>query len=287
MSSSIPDDPGVRAPNEPRIIGPSISETRATKPARISMPFIAGTALLAVCGLIAALRQEAWEYPVLRVLNANAGRWALLDRTVHALTTRDLLEGVVFVALLWFYGSTGPITTYGHAVDRDAGGIAGRSIKSSVADRSAHPFAPLAHPGAWLFLPSSEPDALNHSTRSRAIMRDLFRAGTRHPPHQPTIGIFAFTWAIIVNMARIYDVITSRPTSWADRLGVLVVSLFENLWCQQVARRVLVFEQTRRPEFYALAFVVTYQVATLFDDVRQIGRGFASVLLHHDPFGGG
>jgi hypothetical protein len=50
---------------------------------------------------------------------------------------------------------------------------------------------------------------------------------------------------------------------------------------------VLVFEQTRRPEFYAMAFVITYQVATLFDDVRQIGRGFASVLLHHDPFGGG
>jgi hypothetical protein len=36
-----------------------------------------------------------------------------------------------------------------------------------------------------------------------------------------------------------------------------------------------------------LTFVITYQVATLFDDVRQIGRGFASVLLHHDPFGGG
>ena len=63
-------------------------------PTPISMPVIAGTALLVVCGLVAAFRQEAWEYPVVRVLNASAGRSALLDRAVHALTTRDLMEGV-------------------------------------------------------------------------------------------------------------------------------------------------------------------------------------------------
>ena len=97
MSSSIPNDPGVRAS-----IPTSISEMSAMAPTRISMPVIAGTALLAVCGLVAAFRQEAWEYPVVRALNASAGRSALLDRAVHALTTRDLLEGVVFVALLWF-----------------------------------------------------------------------------------------------------------------------------------------------------------------------------------------
>jgi hypothetical protein len=34
------------------------------------------------------------------------------------------------------------------------------------------------------------------------------------------------------------------------------------------------------------AFLASYQIATLFDDIRQIGRGFASVVLHHDPFGG-
>jgi hypothetical protein len=33
-------------------------------------------------------------------------------------------------------------------------------------------------------------------------------------------------------------------------------------------------------------FVLTYQIATLFDDIREIGRGFASVFLHHDPFTG-
>ena len=64
MSSSIPDDPGVRAPIVPSMIG--ISETSTTAPTRVSIPVIAGTALLAACGLIAALRQEAWEYPVLR-----------------------------------------------------------------------------------------------------------------------------------------------------------------------------------------------------------------------------
>jgi undecaprenyl-diphosphatase len=118
-----------------------------------------------------------------------------------------------------------------------------------------------------------EPDALNHFNSF---------------PSDHRLGIFAFAWAAIVNIARIYDGY-HFPSDVLGSIGlsILAVSLFENRWCQQVARRVLVFEQTRRPEFYAMAFVITYQVATLFDDARQIGRGFASVLLHHDPFGGG
>ena len=291
MSSSIPDDPGVRAPIEPSIIGPGISETSATKPARVSMPFIAGTALLAVCGLIAALRQEAWEYPVLRVLNANAGRWALLDRTVHALTTRDLLEGVVFVALLWYL--------WFHTTDTDirarlltgtlAASLAGVSSRLLQIGLPTH-LRPL-HTPALGFVPpiGVEPDALNHFNSFPSDHGAIYfgLALVIHRIH-PRLGIFAFTWAMIVNMARIYDGYHfPSDVLGSIGLGVLVVSLFENRWCQQVARRVLVFEQTRRPEFYALAFVITYQVATLFDDVRQIGRGFASVLLHHDPFGGG
>jgi hypothetical protein len=34
------------------------------------------------------------------------------------------------------------------------------------------------------------------------------------------------------------------------------------------------------------AFVMTYQIATLFDDLREIGRGMSAVLLHHDVFNG-
>jgi hypothetical protein len=69
-------------------------------------------------------------------------------------------------------------------------------------------------------------------------------------------------------------------------LALIVVSVFDNHWLTDLAHRLLVFEQTWRPTFYLLAFLVTYQIATLFDDVREIGRGFAQVVLHHEPFDG-
>jgi hypothetical protein len=48
----------------------------------------------------------------------------------------------------------------------------------------------------------------------------------------------------------------------------------------------MAFESDRRPWFYMLAFVFAYLVATLFDDVRELCRGMAAVLLHHDMFNG-
>lgn len=109
MSSTIPDGPGVQLPLVPGEADASIAASR-----RISTPVVAGVALIAVFGLIAAFGQEVWEYPVLRALNANAGRWALLDRTMHALTTRDLLEASYSSHYYGTYGSTRPIPTYGH-----------------------------------------------------------------------------------------------------------------------------------------------------------------------------
>jgi hypothetical protein len=50
--------------------------------------------------------------------------------------------------------------------------------------------------------------------------------------------------------------------------------------------RILGFEKHHAGWFYMTAFLVTYQVATLFDDLRQIGRGMSAVLLHHDVFNG-
>lgn len=290
MSSSIPDEPGVRAPIVPSMIVPSISGTSATAPTRISIPVIAGTALLAVCGLVAAFRQEAWEYPVVRALNASAGRSALLDRAVHALTTRDLLEGVVFVALLWFlWFRTTDTDVRAHLLTGTvAAALAGISSRLLQIGLPTH-LRPLHTPALGFVLPIGvEPDVLNHfnsfPSDHGAIYFGLALVIYRI---YPRLGIAAFAWAMVVNVARVYDGYHfPSDVLGSVGLGVLVVSLFENRWCLEVARRVLVFEQTRRPAFYALAFVITYQVASLFDDVRQIGRGFASVLLHHDPFGG-
>ncbi len=69
-------------------------------------------------------------------------------------------------------------------------------------------------------------------------------------------------------------------------LGLVVLYLFHAENAERPVARVLAFAQQRAAWFYLATFVVTYQIATLFDDLREIGRGFSAVLLHHDVFNG-
>jgi hypothetical protein len=56
---------------------------------------------------------------------------------------------------------------------------------------------------------------------------------------------------------------------------------------RHLAEHALVLEERFRPSFYMLAFLATYQIASLFDDERELGRGLMRVVPHHDPFAGG
>jgi undecaprenyl-diphosphatase len=102
---------------------------------------------------------------------------------------------------------------------------------------------------------------------------------------QPRLGVIAFTWATVLDVARVYegyhfpsDIVGSIG------LGLVMVILFDSRGIRQAARRVIAWEPVRRAPFYMLAFLLTYQVATLFDDVRELGRGFARAALHKDIF---
>jgi len=73
---------------------------RPSGPAPADM--VIGAVLLCGAAAIATLRQQAWEYPLMRAVNSLAGHSLLLDRLMHALTARDLLQGTVFITLLCF-----------------------------------------------------------------------------------------------------------------------------------------------------------------------------------------
>ncbi len=269
---------------------PILPEPGELATARISGGAVAGAGLFVASALIAAFRQQQWEYPLMRALNALAGRSALLDRTVHALTTRDLLEGVVFVALLWFlwFAATDTAIRARLLVGTTAAALSGVLSRLLQIGLPTH-LRPLHTTTLDFVLPIGvEREALNHfnsfPSDHGAVYFGLAVVIYRL---RPGLGLPAFAWATMVGLARVYDGYHfPSDVLGAAGLGLLIVSLGENPWCERLARRLLVCEERLRPTFYALAFVVTYQIATLFDDVRQLGRGFASVLLHHDPFGG-
>ena len=70
-------------------------------------------------------------------------------------------------------------------------------------------------------------------------------------------------------------------------LGMFVVMLVENYGPKTCARRAILFEH-RRPGifpgiFYAFGFLLTYEVATLFVDIRKIGAGLADAYRLFGP----
>jgi undecaprenyl-diphosphatase len=285
MNPMLPAGPEAQLPILPRTADTTDAVVKAV-PASAAF----GAALFTACAVVAAFRQQAWEFPMLRALNTVANRSALLDRGIHALTSLDLLQGVVFVSLIWFLwfesiedGDRARLLT-GTAAATLAG-MASRVLQIVLPTH----LRPLHTPSLDFVLPMGvEPAALNHynsfPSDHGAVFFGLALVIYRI---RPRLGSMALVWAFVVDSGRVYDGY-HYPSDILGAVGLAMfaVSMAENRCCDRVARRLLLMEQTWRPLFYMLMFVITYQIATLFDDVREIGRGFASVFLHHGPFTG-
>ena len=60
--------------------------------------------------------------------------------------------------------------------------------------------------------------------------------------------------------------------------GTALVLLFEHFGLRWIAARGLAWAHQAPGLFYATAFLVSFEVATLFENVRQITRGIPAVL---------
>jgi len=252
--------------------------------------FLAAAGLLLASALIAVFRQKQWEFPIVRLTNTVAHHSAMLDRTMHALTTRDLLQGVPFIAAIWFlwFETDEPAPRTRLLIGTLAAALAGVVSRVLQLTLPTH-LRPLHDARLDFVLPFGvEPDALNHFNSFPSdhgavyftLSVIIWRA-------RPTLGFAAFGWAMIIDLARVYEGY-HFPSDVAGSigLGVLVLCVARTAPYRRLTDRALAFEQSHRAWFYMLAFLITFQIATLFDDVRQIGRGLAAVLLHHDAFGG-
>ena len=252
-----------------------------------------GLAVLLLLGsaLIATYRQEAWEYPIIHGFNAFAHRSAALDRTMHALTTRELLQGVPFIALIWFlwFSTEDTATRSRLLVGTLAAALAGAVSRLLQLILPTH-LRPLHQSPLDFVLPFGvDPEELNHFNAFPSDHGAVFFALCAVIWQvRPALGGAAFVWAVIVDFARVYEGFHfPSDLVGAIGLGLLVLSLSQTALTWRSTGRVIAFEQTRRPWFYMLAFLVTFQVATLFEDVRGLGRGFAAIVLHHYSSGGG
>ena len=279
--------------NGPSVTAHSIGalpEEGGLSPRGISLGIACGLAIFMIAAFVATLRQQGWEFPLIRGINSLAGHSALLDRLAQSLTVDQSLQGGAFVALLWF------LWFATDATDKRAWLLSGLAAAACAGFLSrllqlalpTHP-RPLHTLALGFVMPAGvEPATLNHfnsfPSDHGAVFFTLAFVIWRL---RPWLGFGAFVWAIIVDMARVYEGY-HYPSDILGSIGLslIAVTVFRNVTAHHLACRVVDLEKLQRPWFYLMEFIISYQVATLFDDIRQIGRGFAFVVLHHDPFPG-
>jgi hypothetical protein len=90
---------------------------------------------------------------------------------------------------------------------------------------------------------------------------------------QHLLGLQAFALALLLNVARIYDVY-HFPSDVVGSIGLalIIVTLFRNRSFRRAAYRIVTWGLTKPALFYALSFLLTYQIASLFIDLRELGR---------------
>jgi len=256
--------------------------------ASVSSGVATGLAVFTAAALVATLGQEVLEVPLVEATNALARHAILLDRLVRALTANHLPQGVLLIALFWYlWFTTEDVRFRGRLlvgiVAAACAGITSRALQLVLPTH----LRPL-HASLLTFVPPTgvDPQALNHysafpSDHAAVYFNLAFVAWQA----RPRLGVAAFACAILVDIARVYEGYHwPSDVAGAFGLALLVTSLFRNPWVQAQGDRLVAWESAHRPMFYLLAFLVTYQVATLFDDARQIGHELAYAVLHHDPF---
>lgn len=259
----------------------------ATIPLAVSIPLL----LFLSGAVIGEFEQAALEFPIVRFVNRVAHRSLLLDGTMHALTTLVLLQGAVFISLIWYLWFANPdIATRARLMAATlTAALAGALSRALQLVLPSH-LRPLHTPELGFVLPYDvEPNTLNHFNSFPSdhgvvffgLAAIIYRLS-------PRLGIAAFAWAVVIDVARVYDGY-HYPSDivGAAGLGLLMIWLSQRQAVLRLTSRALVFEQRYHPMFYMLAILATYQIASLFDDVREIGVLFAKAVLHHDPFHGG
>ncbi len=245
---------------------------------------LAGAALL-LCWGIASLLRTGIDYPIIRALDAWAGAAPALDRALAWITTYYLFSGVLFLALVWacwFARADGAargrllIGTLAACLSA----MVGRLLQLTL---PSHP-RPLHDAAIGVALPHAvDASALNHwnsfPSDHAAVQFGLACAIYRA---WPALGRLAFAWAVLLNGARIYlGVHFPSDILGGAALGLCFVLAAEG----EAGRRAGCLLQDwagRAPAaFYGLAFVLSYQIATLFDEARTAAAATLALLRGH------
>ncbi len=223
---------------------------------------------------------DHFDWPILLKLNRYILPVAFLNSALTYLAEIPILTGIPLMGLIWYLWFTAKSESAKARILLGLGGAIAavtlsrvlqlslpthlRPVLVPVPGYNVPPGADLTDLHKWNSVPS------DHACVYFALVTVIWR-------RSHVLGLFSLLPALIGNLPRAYlgyhypsDLILGAL------LGIFVVCLFENYGPETLARRVARFELQRPGVFYALGFLLTYEVATLFVDIREI----AGLLVH-------
>jgi len=234
----------------------------------------------AVAGHFAFSRQA--DAYVSTVVNGWASHNEVINHAVYIASQTDVLTGALLVALViyaWFSNA---------AEDARARLLLGFGavLVSAVASRLLQVSLPLrlrpmhAFDSGFLPLPGIDPTLASHWGSFPSDHAALFFALVAVIWQRSRwLGLLAVCSALFGVLPRLYlglhylsDVVAGAM------LGMAVVFMAERFGPRTLARWGVAWEQRMPGLFYGVAFLMSFEVATLFEDIRQVGRGVPAVL---------
>lgn len=222
---------------------------------------------------------NAFDRLIIRLANAYANHNQVLDRFIYDLDIYWTLSGVVFISLIWgcWFSNVerdrrarilnGTLASFG-------AGIISRGLQHKIDSHPRPYFDPdiaFQSPLGLGKLPYNTWDSFpsDHATVFSGLVTVIWLSGSK-------LRSLAVTWLILVEFARAY-MGAHYPTDLiaGAALGSAIVWAVQAPWFVSVARWFVDLEKRSPATFYPVAFFVTYQIATLFWEVRDMVGGFS------------
>ncbi len=228
-----------------------------------------------------ALSRQADEY-VSTTVSGWASHNEVINHAVYVASQTDILTGALMVALLyycWFRSDAAEsrarlLLGFGAAL---VAAVASRLLQVSLPLR----LRPMhAWESGFQPLPGIDPALASHWGSFPSDHAALFFALAAAVWSQSRwLGLLALLSALFGVLPRVYlglhylsDVVAGAA------LGIGLVFMLGRFGPRTLAHWGIAWAERRPGVTYALAFLMSFEVATLFEDIRQVGRGIPAVL---------
>jgi undecaprenyl-diphosphatase len=215
------------------------------------------------------------DWPILLWLNGFASPSAFVNRAIEYTSDLPTFTGGFIIALFcycWF--RPGPMEQRADLLLGLAAAVLAVVLSRALQIGLPMHLRPLHDPAAGFVTPAGiDPAALNawssfpsdHATIFVALTVVVWRASSR-------LGVLALLATLFANIPRLY-VGFHYPSdiAFGTMLGIALVMLATAYGPRLLARRVLAWGDAKPAMFHAIGFMVCFQVATLFVDIRRLG----------------